>query len=312
VITALSLNNGFSTLWVNPTNQASFSVTDTTPPANPTNLYNIVDFELRESGSVEGVVNVGDFLAGLSFNSVFYPAQANPASFGITENTTNVLSPLINDAGWSLSITSLTPDGNETATITGTNITFVPVKNFIGTAVVGYTIQDNLGDLSTSTITVTVTNNPPLANPDSFVVAPNSVNNVLSPLVNDAVQTPGGSLILVSVSPTNGTASISGTNVLFTPTGGFTGLATIGYTITDNIGGTNGSLITVTVGSVTPIPLNEAVLNRTNIVLSWTNAAFSLQRATNVAGPYVTIPGATSPYTNLTTTNAAAFFRLSN
>jgi len=36
------------------------------------------------------------------------------------------------------------------------------------------------------------------------------------------------------------------------------------------------------------------------VVLSWTNAAFSLQSATNVAGPFLTISGATSPFTNST------------
>lgn len=59
----------------------------------------------------------------------------------------------------------------------------------------------------------------------------------------------------------------------------------------------------------TPIPI---VFNQAGglLVLSWTNASFSLQYSTNLTGPYVTIPGATSPYTNLTGTNAAGFFRL--
>ena len=98
-------------------------------------------------------------------------------------------------------------------------------------------------------LTVLVTNVPPVANPDSYTVAENSSANVLNPLTNDLVQTPGGTLNIISVSPTNGTAVISGTNVLFTPSLNFTGTATIGYTITDNAGGTNTSLITVTVSN---------------------------------------------------------------
>ena len=310
VITSLVLSNGFSTLWVSPTNQASASVTDTTAAATATNLYSIVNVELRESGTVAGSINVGSLMVGLTFNSVFYPAQANPDTFAVTENSTNILVPLPNDAGWSLNITGLTPDGNETATVSGTNISFVPAANFIGTATVGYTIQDNLGNSSSSSITVAVTNIPPLANPGSVTVPENSVNNVLSPLTNDVVETAGGSLGLVSVTATNGTASISGTNVLFTPTIGYTGLATIGYTVTDNIGGTNSSVITVTVGTVASIPISESLLSGGQLVLSWNSALFSLQTSTNVAGPYVTIPGATSPYTNSSTTNAATFFRL--
>jgi len=202
-------------------------------------------------------------------------------------------------------------DGNGTSTTDGTNVTFVPTSNFIGAATIGYTIMNNIGESSSSTITVTVTNIPPLANPDSVTVAPNSVNNVLNPLANDMVETPGGSLGLVSVSETdgNGTAAISGTNVLFTPTTDFTGTATIDYTITDNVGGTNSSVITASVGSVTPIPVN-AQLSNGNVILTWTNSAFDLQFSTNVVGPYVTIPDATSPYTNMMTTNSMGFFRL--
>ena len=310
VVTSLVLSNGFSTLWINPTNQQSTNVMDFTP----TVLYPISNIFLRESGGDAGIVDLGNLLIGKTFNSVIYPPVANPDVYGVTENSVNdILSPLTNDvSGGVLTITDVTPDGNGTASIGGgTNVLFAPVNNFIGTSVIGYTITDNLGNTSSSTITVTVTNNPPLANLVYESVAENSVNNRFSPLVNDAVETSGGSLGLVSVSETdgNGTATVSGTNVVFTPTTGFTGTATINYTITDGIGGTSSSLITVGVGSFTPIPLS-AQLSGGKFVLTWTNQAFSLQTATNVTGPYITVPGATSPYTNLISTNPAGFFRL--
>jgi hypothetical protein len=47
----------------------------------------------------------------------------------------------------------------------------------------------------------------------------------------------------------------------------------------------------------------------TSLTFTWTNAAFSLAYSTNVAGPYVKIPGASSPFvTNLN--NGTGFFRL--
>jgi len=70
VVTALSLTNGFSTLWVNPSDSSSPSVTDTTVPA-PTNLYNISKFELRESGKNGGSVSVSYLKIGTTFDSVF-------------------------------------------------------------------------------------------------------------------------------------------------------------------------------------------------------------------------------------------------
>lgn len=48
----------------------------------------------------------------------------------------------------------------------------------------------------------------------------------------------------------------------------------------------------------------------TDAVLSWADPTFGLQRAINAAGPYTTIDGATSPYTNAATTNAMRFYRL--
>jgi hypothetical protein len=59
---------------------------------------------------------------------------------------------------------------------------------------------------------------------------------------------------------------------------------------------------------VTPSVLElEALPNE--VVLSWTNSAFGLQSATNVAGPFLTISGASSPFTN-STSSSQRFFRL--
>ena len=98
-----------------------------------------------------------------------------------------------------------------------------------------------------------VTNIPPVANPDSYSIAENSGTNTFTPLVNDVLLNPGGTLQLISVSTTNGTAVISGTNVLFVPGTNYFGTLTINYTITDNVGGTNSSYITVLVTNIPPV-----------------------------------------------------------
>jgi hypothetical protein len=66
----------------------------------------------------------------------------------------------------------------------------------------------------------------------------------------------------------------------------------------------------IVINAPTPTPLN-ALLSGQNLVLSWTNPTFSLQFSTNVVGPYTTILGATSPYTNTVTAPATGFYRLS-
>ena len=49
--------------------------------------------------------------------------------------------------------------------------------------------------------------------------------------------------------------------------------------------------------------------NGNNVVLTWTNAAFSLQAGPSPAGPFTNVPGATSPYTAPKSGNQR-FFRL--
>jgi uncharacterized repeat protein (TIGR03803 family) len=56
------------------------------------------------------------------------------------------------------------------------------------------------------------------------------------------------------------------------------------------------------------IPLNATVAGG-QMVLSWSDPTFSLQAAPTVTGPYLTVTGATSPYTN-TMTSSQMFFRL--
>jgi hypothetical protein len=46
-----------------------------------------------------------------------------------------------------------------------------------------------------------------------------------------------------------------------------------------------------------------------SLVLQWNNG-FTLQTATNVAGGYTDLTGATSPYTNMLSTASQQFFRL--
>ena len=81
--------------------------------------------------------------------------------------------------------------------------------------------------------------------------------------------------------------------------------------LTWGMGGAGGfSYQRTTPHAVLPIPL-QITRGLNQVVLTWTNAAFNLQSATNVTGPYATISGATSPHTN-SISNQPLFFRLIN
>ena len=73
--------------------------------------------------------------------------------------------------------------------------------------------------------------------------------------------------------------------------------------------GNNSDIVTIKYSSsVPPSRLAFEKLNN-QLVLSWTNAGFTLQSAPVVPGTFTNIPGATSPYTN-PITGAQQFFRL--
>jgi hypothetical protein len=109
VVTSLVLSNGLSTVWVNPTGQSSPSVTDTTAATSGASLFNISDFELRESGANGGLVAVSSLKVGTSFDSVF-PAlhilmsQSNAvinwsdSTLGL-QSATNVTGPYVDVIG---------------------------------------------------------------------------------------------------------------------------------------------------------------------------------------------------------------------
>jgi uncharacterized repeat protein (TIGR01451 family) len=203
-----------------------------------------------------------------------------------------------NQVVWSL--------GNLAADAT-TNLTLNVISTLRGTvtnfATGGSPVFDpvNINNVSQPVITA-ITNIPPVANPDSYTVAENTTNT-FSPLLNDLVQTPGGTLTIIGVSPTNGTATISGTNVIFVPTANFIGTATIGYTITDNVGGTNASLITVTVTNRPPTANDQSVTTAEN-----TPAAIVLTGSDPNGLPltFVIVSGPTHGALSLLNTNTGA------
>lgn len=68
VVTRLVLSNEFSTVWINPSSEASPGVTDTTDIT--TNKVNIYSYALRESNADEGILTVSNFSVALSFAGV--------------------------------------------------------------------------------------------------------------------------------------------------------------------------------------------------------------------------------------------------
>lgn len=94
----------------------------------------------------------------------------------------------------------------------------------------------------------------------------------------------------------------------FGPNGG---LLMVGQSFygTTHYSGSNGLGVVFAVNQV-PLAVSLSIQQAADaVILSWTNALFTLQSAPTLTGPFTNVPAATSPYTNAPT-SSQAFFRL--
>ena len=81
-----------------------------------------------------------------------------------------------------------------------------------------------------------------------------------------------------------------------------------GVTPTGGPGG-SGTIYALILGGAAPVSLKTQI-NGTSLVLSWSDASYTLQAAGSLSvSSFTNVPGATSPYT-VVTTNSQQFFRL--
>lgn len=138
-------------------------------------------------------------------------------------------------------------------TISGTSILYTPASGYAGTDSLSYTASNSGGTSAAAIVTITVTPPAPtVANVSASVVA-NSSNNPVTLAITGAA-----SSVAVETAPSHGTATVSGTTILYTPADGYTGTDSFTYTAT-NSGGTSSAAaanITVTAPAVVPTVTN--------------------------------------------------------
>jgi Big-like domain-containing protein len=217
---------------------------------------------------------IGDGRGGSASASVAITVTAQPNRPPVAVNdtattvvgvpvTVNVLANDSDPDGDALTIVGVTTPANGSVVATATNITYTPAPRFIGTDTFTYTIDDGRGGNATATVTITVgtpPNRPPVAVNDTAATTGGPVT--IDVLANDS-DPDGDPLTVQSVTtPTLGTATIVGNQVLYTPpASGAGGTATFDYTINDGRGGTATATVIVTVGpppNRPPVAVNDA------------------------------------------------------
>jgi VCBS repeat-containing protein len=211
--------------------------------------------------------------------------DSNPA-YTIAEDSTSPTSLVIgapgvmsNDSDVDNTIAQLTatlvvsmPVSQGTVTV-GTNgsFTFTPASNFNGLTSFTYKVRDTAlaeSNIATATITVTATNDPPVAAPDLTYSTPEDVTltvGALTGVLANDTDVDGDTLSAVVVTPM---AANQGTVVLnnngsftYSPAADFFGTASFSYRATDGTALSNIVLVQITVSSVNdaPVAVNDGV-----------------------------------------------------
>jgi hypothetical protein len=213
---------------------------------------------------------ISDGQGGTASASVSITVNAPPVavndSYTVQENSSNnSLAVLANDSdpdGDPLTITNASTPGHGMTTINGSNVLYTPTAGYFGPDSFTYTISDGQGGTASASVSITV-NAPPVAVNDSYTVQENSSNNSLAVLANDS-DPDGDPLTITNTStPGHGTATINGSNVLYTPTAGYFGPDSFSYTISDGQGGVSTASVSITV-AFRPVTISGTVFQDLN------------------------------------------------
>ncbi len=187
-------------------------------------------------------------------------------NFTVLEDSTTSLMVLANNGhgadsdidGDLLTITSVsTPSQGGSVTINeaADGLLYSPAVNFFGVETFTYTISDGQGgaDVATVTVTVVPVNDPPVAKDDAFTVAMNSTGNTLSVLADNGSgadsDIDNDALAIIAVgTPVNGgvvSINVAGDALIYSPPGGFVGLNSFSYTVSDGHGGFGTAVVSV-------------------------------------------------------------------
>lgn len=211
--------------------------------------YTITDGNNHIISATATVLVVGNTNNGLTAQNDSVTTQSGQA---VTINA------LGNDSvtdGNVLSITGITQPSNGTAVIINGEVLYTPNQGFTGTDTLTYTITDGNNNTQTATISIVVTsgvNVAPVVQNDDVSTAINQAVTI-NAVANDS-DADGDTLSVIAITqPTNGSASIIGGQIVYTPNQGFSGVDTLTYTVTDGNNHTETATVVITVSGNVPV-----------------------------------------------------------
>ncbi|MEI6603733.1 MAG: DUF6288 domain-containing protein [Verrucomicrobiota bacterium] len=158
--------------------------------------------------------------------------QATPQSISAWVNTANPITLTGTDPeGYALAYTVGTFPSHGTLAGTAPNLTYTPALNFHGSDSFTFTVTDSEGALSPAvTVSLTVINNPPVANAKYLELQPNT-STPLTLTGSDDCNDP--LTFSVIAQPTHGTLLGTVPNLTYTPTASYTGADSFTFKVND-------------------------------------------------------------------------------
>ncbi|SET88596.1 tandem-95 repeat protein [Stigmatella erecta] len=222
-----------------------------------------------------------------------HPPTVADASVSTPEDTPVAITVSPEDAdGDALEVTFASPS-NGTLTGMGTSVTYTPHANFAGEESLTVTVSDGHAT-ATATIKVTVqpVNDAPVAGNDTATTEEDvPLTLAASTLLANDTDVEGQTLTISAVqNPSNGMATLSGTNITFSPNADFHGAAAFEYVATD------GQTTSIGLVTVTVTPVNDApVATNVTVTVAHNTATAITLTATDVEGDALTFTIATPP-----------------
>ncbi|MCC6621171.1 MAG: tandem-95 repeat protein [Deltaproteobacteria bacterium] len=142
------------------------------------------------------------------------------------------------------------------------SFTFTPAAGFAGDVVFAYRLT--LGVLPTSSAEVTIhVNGPPVANDDA-ITTPEDVARVFDPRLNDTDPNDDPlSISRIVTAPTNGTATLEGTNIRYVPGRDYNGTDSLVYEVCDADARCDTATVSIIVTAVNDAPIARDDLTET-------------------------------------------------
>ena len=280
-LTATDVEGDTLTYSVVGTNNGTVTISGSTATYTPTQDFNGTDTFTYKAN--DGNTDSNTATVTVTVNAVNDAPVANAMSVATDSQASTTLQIDLDvsdvDGDTLTPFLTATVSNGTLALITGTtSLVYNPTDGFSGTDTFVYGVNDGTVDSNTATVTITVTsgNNAPVT---SSVSGSTNEDVGVSVTLNGSDSDGNALTYSLVTNPSNGTATISGATLSYTPNQDWAGVDTFTYKANDGTVDSNTSNIQITVNNLNPDAVTLSTLdnkwNGSSLQLSWSQSAES-------------------------------------